>query len=123
MKKSQIKRAIIWACILAIAYFYINYSWIPGRDAALCQMQLRDYNTFIISMNIHEGCHEAWKSPDETERFIIKHFNHKIPKCPCGGTYSFVYELPLNPHPDIPNLVFSLADSNGHTFDVTERYR
>lgn len=55
---------------------------------------------------------EAWKDPKATERLVEKLFEKKIPKCPSGGEYSIIYGE--EPHPRLPKLVCSLAESRDH---------
>jgi hypothetical protein len=90
-------------------------AWFERRcERFQCGLELFNYNSCIASCGIDADCTAAWKSPEATEKMVLKHFGRPIPRCPAGGKVTIVYERA--DHPWLPCVVCSMKDSHGHEY-------
>ena len=105
---------ILWCGLLLVAVCIIGLLmwYLPTRNKALCQMQLRNYNQALASCGISDECYEAWQDPKLSEELVLRLLGEKIPTCPSGGEYRIVCNQP--PHYFCSKLICSHAESHGH---------
>ena len=86
--------------------------WQRGCKQAECSLALFNYNVAIHTCGIDGDCTESWKSPEATEKMVLKHFGYQLPQCPAGGKVTIAYERTT--HRWLPCAVCSLKGSHGH---------
>jgi hypothetical protein len=101
--------ALFFASTWLIGY---RFWWRPGIERETCCLLTRNYNGAIESFGFDPEGIDAWKSPEATIDFAERRMGYRLPKCPTGGVYSIVYGK--QPHPYLPVLVCSHAETKGH---------
>jgi len=100
-----LRLAPVFALFIALVVGGVKLHFKDQRDR--CWSQLHIYNGAIASCGMSNECTEAWKSPEATEKLVLKIFEKQLPACPSGGKLTWVYGSKFQHHPCLPALVCS----------------
>lgn len=113
MRQRALWRLIAGVVLLVPLALGLGAGWRSGGQRGQCSLQLANCNRCIASCGIDSDCTESWKSPEATEKMVLKHFDMQLPRCPAGGTVSIVYDRKA-PNRWLPCVVCSLKGSHSH---------